>query len=307
MMSRRGRDTLVARKPVTTANDDDDDDAEKLLYDTAVLLGQNPKPLKTMHKNGRSESKARVVFVPEILKSILTPSTLKITNMKIGDRETTFQMVPQWFQPNDRQAMMRDMICPDDISDRQPFEIVACYRAAIGKSNNFKRDPLNVSDRSTETLMISLDAFARQFGAQLNFTDQNLSFENSAEQIACGIANMGSVHLLATDSLPTAVFSFKVGLDYKKDLARSTETMGNFVSNFSTAVARKLGCKNDYVRVLSVEKSPEMKTSSVKFGLTIPNPDETKRLADHLQVNHCSYAIAYVWILDDGSIGIEKR
>jgi hypothetical protein len=132
--------------------------------------------------------------------------------------------------------------------------------------------------------MLSLDAFAKQFGGELNFTDQDLSFENSTEQMACGIANLGSIHLLATDSLPTAMFNFKVALDYKKDLARTPDVMGNFIINFSTAVAKILGCERNYVRVFSVEKSPEVRTSSVKLGLTIPNPNETKRLADNLQV-----------------------
>ena len=283
-ISRRDQDMSFTRKP---AVNDDDDDVERLLYDTAVLLGQNPKPPKTMQMAGKATSKPRAIFIPEILRSIVTPSTLRVTNMQIGDKQTTIQMVPIWFQPNDRQAILRETVFPDDIPDKEPYETVACYRAAIGKSNNFKRNPLNISDRSVETLMLSLDAFVKQFGGQLNFTNQDLSFDNGAEQVACGIANMGSVHLLATDSLPTAIFDLKVGLDYKKDLARSSETMGNFVSNFSTAVAKTLGCKYDYVRVLSVEKTSETKISSVKLGLTCPKSKETKRLADRLQVNYC--------------------
>lgn len=278
-----------SRKPTVS---DGDDDVERLLYDTAVLLGQNPKPSKAMQRPGRATSKPRAIFIPEILRSIVTPSTLKVTNMQIGDKQTTIQMVPIWFQPNDRQAILKETVFPDDIPDKEPYEIVACYRAAIGKSNNFKRDPLNISDRSVETLMLSLDAFVKQFGGQLNFTNQDLSFDNGAEQVACGIANMGSVHLLATDSLPTAIFDLKVGLDYKKDLARSSETMGNFVSNFSTAVAKTLGCKYDYVRVLSVEKTSETKISSVKLGLTCPKSKETIRLADRLKVSYCRQIIA---------------
>lgn len=292
------------RKPVVN---DDNDDADKLLYDTALLLGQNPKPTKSMQMLGRAKSKPRVIFIPDILRSIAIPSTLRVTNMQIGDKQTTIQMVPAWFQPNDRQAILKETVFPDDIPDKQPYETVACYRAAAGKSSNFKRDPLNTSDRSVETLILSLDAFAKQFGGQLNFTNQDLSFDNGAEQMASGIGNMGSVHLLATDSLPTAIFDFKVGLDYKKDLARSSETMGNFASNFSTAVAKALGCKYDYVRVLSVEKTAETKVSSVKLGLTCPKPTETKRLATRLQVRPTIVMIiAEVSILDCGTIGLER-
>jgi hypothetical protein len=264
---------------------DDDDDADDLLYKTALLLGEKPKPLMKHQKNGATAGQPRNTFVPVIIQTILSPSTLRVINMRIGDKLATFQMVPAWFQPSDREAAVKDIVCPDDVTDKRPYETVACYRAAIGQSNNFNRNPLDVSEKSTETLMVSLDAFAKQFGGELSFTNKDLSFENSVEQMASGIANMGSVHLLATDSLPTAVFIFKISLDYNKDLARTPETMGNFITNFSTAIAKKLGCENDYVRVLSVEKSSgEVRTSQVKFGLTIPDPNETKRLADTLQV-----------------------
>jgi hypothetical protein len=298
---------MSQRVSVRKPNVSDDDDADELLYQTALLLGENPKPLKKLQNGKRTPARPITVFVLDIFKTILTPSTLKVVNMHIGDKLTTFHMIPSWFQPNDHETAVKDIVCPDDVTDKHPYETVACYRAAIGKSNNFNRLPLDVSDRSTETLMLSLDAFAKQFGGQLNFTNQDLSFENSTEQMACGIANMGSVHLLATDSLPTAVFNFKVGLDYKKDLARTPDTMANFITNFSTAVAKTLGCENNYVRVFSVEKSSEFRTSSVKVGLTIPDPNETKRLADNLQVCRLSYIVAHFLILDYGSIGIEKR
>ncbi len=133
--------------------------------------------------------------------------------------------------------------------------------------------------------MLSLEAFAQQFGGQLSFTSRDLSFESSAENSACGVPNLGSAHLLANDNIPTAKFAFYVDLDYEKQLACSTDRMQNFIINFSTAIAQVLGCKNDYVRVFSVQKSTTMPGSvEVNFGLTTPNWDETESLALKLQV-----------------------
>lgn len=115
--------------------------------------------------------------------------------------------------------------------------------------------------------------------------------------MACGIASLGSAHLLATDSLPTALFNFKVSLDYKRDLARTPDTMENFIINLSTAIVQSLGYEKNYVRVLTVEKSSEVGTSSVKLGLTTSDSNETKKLADTLQVNRLTsqYCLIFVY------------
>lgn len=271
----------------TRTTEKDEDDVYQLLYDTARLLGNNPKSLSSLRKgHGGLANQTRIVFIPAILQTCTTPTTLKIANIHIGDKVTTLKMVPKWFQPNDRTEILKDMECPDDVKDKHSYETIACYRAAIGKGTNFRREPLDVGERSTETLILSLDAFAKQFGGELNFTNYDLSFDDSAEQMATGIANLGSAHLLATDSMPTAIFNFKISLDYKRDLARTSDTMENFIVNFSTGIAQTLNCQKDSVRVFSVEKSSEVGTSSVKFGLTNPNLDETKRLANNLQVDY---------------------
>ncbi|CAF1091021.1 unnamed protein product [Adineta steineri] len=274
----------TAMSSARKSNVNDDEDADELFYKTSLLLGKSAKPPEKSERARTAVSRSKSAFVPNIIRCIIIPSTLTITNIHIGDKLTTFQMIPKWFEPDDREEAIKDIVYPNNVSDKEPYETVARFRAATDKSTNFYQQPLDVGEQSTETLILSLNAFAKQFGGELSFTDKNLSFEDSTEQMACGIANMGSVHLLATDSLPTAIFNFNVSFDYNRDLARSPDTMANFIFNFSTAIANVLGCQNDYVRVFSVRKSKnDAGTSVVKCGLTIPDPNETKRLAHDLQ------------------------
>jgi hypothetical protein len=196
-------------------------------------------------------------------------------------------MIPTWFEPDDPEAALNDIIYPEHVNERSQFKTVARFRTALGKSNDFSLHPLHVSEKSTETLILSLEAFAQQFGGQLSFTNRDLPFENSAESAACGIPNLGSAHLLANGSVPTAEFTFNINLDYDNELTRSTDTVDNFVINFCVAIAHALGCKSDYVRVFSIDKSSkERGTIQVTFGLTTPNQKDTELLALVLQVRY---------------------
>ena len=72
------------------------------------------------------------------------------------------------------------------------------------------------------------------FGGDLSFTDKEISFNGSAYQVACGIVNVSSPHLLATNHIPTVKFMFKTKLNYAKDLAKSEETIENFALSTAT-------------------------------------------------------------------------
>lgn len=255
-------------------NQSSDDDADTLIANTEILLGKNPR--------AKPKPKPRVVAIS--IEPVVN-AVLNIVDLNVGATQTSFQMVPPWFQPIDRTAIRQKTVYPRNISDKRPYDTIACYRSSIGRSTDFNNEPIQMNVDSPETMMLSLDAFAQQFGGQLSFTSRNLSFSNSVEQMSSGVANMGSVHLLATDSLPTAVFHMKVNLNYQRDLARTPETMQNFALGFSTAIARTVGCSNDYVRMLSVSKSNgDSRTSDVEVGLTLPDPVQTKNYADTLQV-----------------------
>lgn len=145
--------------------------------------------------------------------------------MRIGENLTELKMTPKWFKQEDQQAALKGIVYPPGIIEQRPFDSVARYRTAINKTNNFQKKAMKSNASSTETLIVALDRFTQQFGGDLSFTNKEVSFEASDYRTACGIANLGSVHLLATNHIPTARFVFNTVINYKNDLAKSDETM----------------------------------------------------------------------------------
>ena len=229
--------------------------------------------------------KKRTVRIPIQIIVELKP---KIVSISMGKDSMTLKMVPKWFKHEDQSESLRIIVYPAGVTEHRPFDTVARYRAATDKPNNdFRHASLSGSENSTETLVIALDTFAQQFGGELSFTSQDLSFSETAHRTACGVATLSSAHLLATDFIPTAKFTFKISLDYDNDLAKSSETMQNFVLSFSKAIAEILKCPSDFVRMFSVKKPAEkQRYTNVSFGLTTPDQTETKRLAHDLQVDN---------------------
>ena len=229
--------------------------------------------------------KKRTVSIPIRLLSELKP---KIIELHIGKNSTKLKMAPEWFKQDDQSAALKKIVYPEGINENQQrtFDTVARYRAAIDQpKNNFRKESLSASEDKTETLIIALDDFVKQCGGDLAFTHEDVPFDQAAHRAACGVANLSSAHLLATDYIPTAKFTFLVDLDYQSDLARSSETMQNFVLAFSNAIAEVLTCPNDYVRVLSLEKPGKSRRhTKVNFGLTTPNPEKTEELVQNLKV-----------------------
>jgi hypothetical protein len=121
-------------------------------------------------------------------------------------------MTLKWFE----QEALRDIVYPPGVIDQPPFDSVARYREAIKKTNNFRKKAIQSSTDSTETLIIALDKFVQQFGGDLSFTNNEVSFNESSHRTACGIATLASVHSLATNHIPTTRFAFKIELNYEK-------------------------------------------------------------------------------------------
>lgn len=169
-----------------------------------------------------------VKLIERINFPIISYPLQTIRNLRVGETSTELKMTPLWFEQEDQQEALKNIVYPPGIIDQRPFDSVARYRAAFNKTNNFRKKTIKISKTSTETLIIALDKFAQQFGGYLSFTNKEISFNQSAYWTACGIATLGSVHLLATNYIPTARFAFNTNLDYKKDLAKSDETMANF-------------------------------------------------------------------------------
>ena len=232
--------------------------------------------------------KKRVILTPIKVITELKP---KIVQIFMTENCTKLRMAPEWFQHDDQNESLKKIVYPEGISvdEQHKFNTVARYRATIGKpENNFRKASINPSETSTEVVIIALDDFTRKFNGELSLTHENVTFNEPAYRTACGIADLSSAHLLANDYIPTAIFSFVINLDYRIDLARSSETMQNFVLHFSNAIAEILTCSSDYVRVISVDKlSKRSNQSKVNFGLTTPRPETTKQLVEDLKVYFC--------------------
>lgn len=193
-------------------------------------------------------------------------------------------MTPPWFEQEDQQKPLRNIVYPKDIVDQHPFDSVARYRAIMKKTNNFQKKSIESGPKKAETMIIALDKFAQQFGGDLSFTNQQISCNESIRRAACGVGTLGSVHLLATNHILTARFVFQTNLNYKQDLAKSPETMENFTLSFATAIAQELKCQNEYVRVLSIEENDLDGDAKVDFGITTLDQISTEILADDLSV-----------------------
>ena len=233
----------------------------------------------------------RPVIHPSTTPNLKQPAKIdnalrpKIAKATVGRNETTVKMTPSWFEPDDQQAALEGIVYPPDVVDKRPFNTVARYRMLTGQTNDFRRQALLVDDDSTEGLIMMLDAFAQQFGGELSFTNEDFPFSESARRTACGVANLGSVHLLASNSVPTARFSFPLDLDYDKDLVGSERGIEDFILNFARDLAQLLNCPEDYIRVFSVDKTPDGAGGAmINFGITCPTEAETERLARELQV-----------------------
>ncbi|CAF4027981.1 unnamed protein product [Adineta steineri] len=229
--------------------------------------------------------KKRVVLIPTRLLSELKP---KIVEIFIGKNSTKVKMAPKWFKHDDQNDSLKNIIYPENVSEKQQYtyNTVARYRAAANKpNNNFANKSLKTSEDNTETLIIALDNFVQQFGGQLSFTHETIPFNETAHRAACGVGNLSSAHLLATDYIPTAQFTFKTDLDYQTDLARSSETMQDFILDFSKSIANILDCPNDYVRVISVEKPSKIRRQTkINFGISTPDPAETEKYVEDLKI-----------------------
>lgn len=212
---------------------------------------------------------------------------MKITQMDIGDTVTTLKMTPIWFKLDQRKRVAEDILYPTDGTDRNLINTVARYRTIVNQSKDFRREPLEINPNSRETIIIALDAFARQYGGELTFTQEDLSFSHPAEHAACGVANLGTVHLIAAHFIPTAKFAIKINLNYDRDLAQSTATMKTFILDLHQELTRLLLCKSEFIRIFSIKKLDHRRgLVEVHFGLTTPDKNQTEALARHFQVLH---------------------
>ncbi|CAF1113733.1 unnamed protein product [Rotaria sordida] len=214
-----------------------------------------------------------------------TNHSLQIANMVIEQNSVLIDMVPSSFNPHkELDDDGDDIIYPEGVTDFHPYQIVARYRKAIGESTNFRLKPLLVGEDSIETLVLGLESFAHQKYCTLIFTGEDQKFDNSIYRASTGVFDLGSIHLLATDSLPTANFQFEIDHSYDPEIFQSEDGIKKFVHDFCEAISKVLFCDNNSIRVFSINKLvDEEGKSQIKFGLTTPETKRTEQLAHDLQ------------------------
>ncbi|CAF4364343.1 unnamed protein product, partial [Rotaria sp. Silwood2] len=187
---------------------------------------------------------------------------------------------------DDRKDNDDDIIYPAGITDRRPYKTVAKYRRMVGKSTDFNAQPLCIGEDEIETTVLGLNSFSEKHGCNLIFTDEEHRLDNSIYRTACGVADLGSIHLLATDAVQTATFCFIMDFDFNSEFQQSKKKVDTFVMDFSQAVSTILSCNTNSIRVFSISKmEKEKKKSEVKFGVTSPEPSKTEQLAKLLKTH----------------------
>ena len=146
----------------------------------------------------------------------------------------------------------KDLVYPEGVIDRRPYQTTARYRKMVGDPTDFIRQPLQVGSEQTKTVVLRLEKFAEDHGCLLIFDNEDRGFDQSLFRAVGGEVDLGSVHLLANASLLTAQFDLKVNLDFHKDLSRSEEDLRKFVQDFCPAMKTVLPCHINDFRVFSI-------------------------------------------------------
>ncbi|CAF3731109.1 unnamed protein product [Rotaria sordida] len=253
-------------------------------------LPRRPSPLDTSQEPSSPNVSPKLSPRNPSPKPSSSVPPLRIANILIEPNLTLIDMVPSSFNPHeelddDDDDDEDDIIYPEGVTELRPYKIVARYRRAIGETTDFRLKPILVSEDSTETLVLGLEHFAQQHNCSLTFTGENQQFDQSIYQAAAGVADLGSIHLLATDALLTANFQFEIDLDYDREIIQSEENIQKFVEGFCEAICKVLSCENGNVRVFSINKlADEVGKSQINFGLTTHEQKRTEQLAHDLTI-----------------------
>ncbi|CAF1615808.1 unnamed protein product [Adineta ricciae] len=282
-------------EPVTNVEPDESDPSEddvKLDLEPEVELDESDsseedkKELEPLPSASSSEEEAPP---PEDVRSATPIISIHdpvqtVEDLDIGDIITEVNMAPSWFQRENDLDDMSDVIYPSGITPTQTHKNVAHFRNVTKQKSFFGGKTVRIKEDSLDTLITALSEFAREYDGNLSFTQNELP-HGDAYCAACGIGDLGSTHLLATDYISTARFSFHTELSYDDDLKKSATTMKNFVLSFATSIAEVLGLQgNEYIRVLSVVKDEEnCGKANVNLGVTTPDRQETEKFAQSLQ------------------------
>ncbi|UJR17464.1 hypothetical protein I4U23_004359 [Adineta vaga] len=240
-----------------------------------------PKHVRTQSKHKSANN--RPSSPPPVLKvaAVVLDKNRAIIDMKIEEKQSNDRIDDNKNNNNNNDS---DIVYPAGVKDHHPYKIVAQYRRLLGKSTDFNAEPLCIGEDETETTILGLSNFAGQHGCDLIFTDEEHRFDNSMYRAACGVADLGSIHLLATDAVQTATFCFVMDFDFNNEFEESTERVESFVTDFCQAIATILVCDANNIRMFSISKmDKDKKKSEVKFGVTTAEVSKTEQLAEKLK------------------------
>ncbi|CAF3883236.1 unnamed protein product [Adineta steineri] len=247
------------------------------------------------HKNNNHSMKRNIKADSRTKSSVERPTSpipvLQVATVVFEKNRVTIDMKIKQTESdsnpeNDTNDKDDDIVYPIGVKDHRPYKIVAQYRRMLGKSTDFIAEPLCIGENETETAVLGLSSFAEKHGCDLMFTDEDHRFDNSMYRAACGTADLGIIHLLATDAVQTATFCFVMDFDFNNEFQQSTEKVEAFVMDFCQAIAKVISCDTNNVRIFSISKmEKEKQKSEVKFGVTSLETEKTEQLAEILKIH----------------------
>lgn len=276
--------TATRRRSLTNTNQNVEDDDDVIL-----------PPL--LNKQESTETSVTSESIPSIDSPPPEPTPIPryidqpkqvVESISIGDITIDLKMTPKWFEQEDQQEALKNIVYPTQMTDKRSFDAIARFRSLMNVTNNFRKKAINYRMKSTEMTILLLNQFVQQLQGDLSFLKKPISFDKSAHrtayETACGIANLGNIHLVTTNYIPTARFQLQTNLNYEKDLAKSEDTVNNFVVSLTTSISQQLSCENNFIRVIQIEKDDDG-LAKVDLGITTTEKEHTERFADNLEVN----------------------
>ena len=228
----------------------------------------------------------RPPVVPIPTDSIAAP-TPHVTAVAVTKERTTLDVTPVWFEPIKLPAADKVRLPAhykkDSPADVRTFECLAMYRSMVQKGQpiDFVSQPFTAAVNNTETVIVVLNELMQELSGRLTFTEKAFQYDDSDYRTACGIGNLGSIHTMINggENLQTAMFELHLALDYD-NVTSSPQTLRDFTVNLINDLSTKLTCKKEFIRVFSVSRASSIYAG---VGITTPQIEETRRLADQLR------------------------
>ena len=196
-------------------------------------------------------------------------------------------MTPVWYEPVKLPPADKIRLPvhykKDSPIDVRTFECLSMYRSMTNKGQpiDFVTQPFNSAVSNTETVVVVLNELVQQLGAHLTFTEKAFQYDDSAYRTACGVGDLGSIHSLiaAGENSQTAKFNLHLKLNYD-DITSSVKSLQDFTITLINNLVANLACKKEFIRVFSVSRASSI---HVECGITTPEVEETKKLAEQLK------------------------